>query len=213
MKTSLNCASDFNSNSREVQLRIIFLRIGEIDTLNEKFFAEILVEAKWEESKLCAEFEQMPASHCVQVANISTFLREEKELTHPTKYWNPKIYIENALNDPNMTIHYKIKKELAEQSVGLHKINERPDAEKRSKNEASDFQEFNNLQFKYWIFEYRKVKGFFFEKLELKYFPVDIQNMSVVITSYRSNKEVRLVHNKKRQSIVNNKVNIDKNIW
>lgn len=158
---------------------------GEIDTLNEKFFAEILVETKWEEPKLCAEFDQRVG-------------RDEKEFTHPLKYWNPKVYIENTLNDPNQTVHYRIKKE----------VRQPHSAESPNKSEL-----FNNVQFKYWVYEYRKLKGYFFEKLELEYFPVDIQSMSVIVTSYRSVREVRLVANRKRKSIVNNSMNIDKNIW
>lgn len=156
-----NEMSNVSDRQREVELRIIFLRIGEIDTQNEKFFAEILVEAKWEEPKLSAEFDQR-------------LVREEKELSsaNALRYWNPKIYIENALNDPSQaTISYKMKKEISKECSS-------PD------DMTSDF---TNVQFKFWIYEYRKVKGYFFEKLELEYFPIDTQSMSIVMTSYRSN--------------------------
>ena len=165
-------------NSREVELRVIFIGIGEIDTVNQKFFAEILVEAKWEDPNLCSEF--------INTAENSN--TEEKELTSSQKYWNPKIYIENIINDPKQTVHHRIKK-------------------------VETVKETEQSQFRYWIYEYRKTKGFFFEKLELEYFPVDIQDLSVIISSYRSNKEVRLLQNKTRQSIVNYNVNIDNNIW
>jgi hypothetical protein len=204
MPKPYNCLSNAEPNQREVELRIIFLRIGEIDTLNEKFFAEILVECKWQDEKLCAEFDQR-------------LVREEKELSMSAsaKYWNPKIYIENGLNDPIQTIHYKIKKEVVSESTRKRTTSE---CESRSiisndQTQPQQFNDFNNVQFKYWNYEYRKLKGFFFEKLELEYFPVDIQSMSIVVTSYRSNREVRLVPNKRRKSIVNSKVNIDNNIW
>ena len=92
---------------REVEIRVIFLRIGDIDTLNEKFFSEILIEAKWEEPKLVNEFSSTNAP-----GNAFKSYSEEKELTSANKYWNPQIYIENALNDPQQTMYYKLRKEV-----------------------------------------------------------------------------------------------------
>lgn len=40
-KTDNNSKTD-EADPKEIQIRIIFLRVGDIDTLNEKFFAEIL---------------------------------------------------------------------------------------------------------------------------------------------------------------------------
>lgn len=200
------------TSQREVELRIIFLRVGEIDTLNEKFYAEILVEARWEEPRLCSEFSEQKQ-------------REEKDFVTPSKFWNPKIYIENALNDPSQAVHYKIKKEVRVESATSSSSSstsrvrtssestDRFSVDRSLINEPAHLNEFINVQFKYWIYEYRKLRGYFFEKLELEYFPVDIQSMSIMVTSYRSNKEVRLVPNKRRKSIVNSKVNIDNNIW
>lgn len=174
-----------NAN-REVQIRIIFLRVGEIDTLNEKFFAEILVESKWEEPDLSVEFDL--SSGLLQLSN------EEKELSNISKYWNPKIYIENCLNDPKQTVHHKIKKEVIK-PFGEKQVDE------------------NKLNFKFWLYEYRKIKGHFFAKLELNYFPLDVQDLGIIVTTFRSNKEVFLVHNKKKPSIVNSNLTIDQNIW
>lgn len=174
---------------REVQVRVIFLRVGDIDTLNEKFFAEILVESKWEEPRLSTEFD------------CSLIYNEEKELNNAHNYWNPKVYIENALNDPKQTVHYKIKKEIFE--IKDHNNNENND----------DLNPAGNVRFKFWLYEYKKVRGYFFEKLELNYFPVDVQDLSIIVTTFRSNKEVSLVENKKKLSIVNSNLTIDQNIW
>ena len=35
-----------------VNLHLIFVKIGDIDTLNERFQAEVLIEANWEEPLL-----------------------------------------------------------------------------------------------------------------------------------------------------------------
>lgn len=191
--SKINKNPSFHFGQKEVQIRIIFLRVGDIDTLNEKFFAEILVETKWEEASLVAEFSSSLET------NID-YCSEEKELTNPNKYWNPKIYIENALNDPKQTVHYKIKKEL------------------KNTNDSEFYNEPNidetkSSKFKYWIYEYRKIKGLFFEKMELNYFPIDVQDLSIIVTTFRSNKEVVLVKNSKKPSIVNSKLTIDQNIW
>ncbi|CAF0706853.1 unnamed protein product [Brachionus calyciflorus] len=187
IKNKVNCNLNA-TESREVQIRIIFLRVGEIDTLNEKFFAEILVESKWEEPSLSVEFDLTKEEN--------QFYNEEKELNNPTKYWNPKIYIENALNDPKQTVHHKIKKEILD-----------------TKNESNLTEQVNKPKYKFWLYEYRKIKGHFFEKLELDYFPLDVQDLSISVTTFRSNKEVNLIHNKKKPSIVNSNLTIDQNIW
>lgn len=167
---------------RLVETRVIFLRIGEIDTVNERFFAEILVESRWEEPKLKQEFD------------TSKHFTEEKEIKNSNKYWNPKIYIENALNDPKQTIHYKIAKEY-------------------QKNKVFTNSEETEPGLKFWIYEYRKLKGYFFEKLNLEYFPLDVQDLSIVVTTFKSNKEVILIQNKEKLSLVGSNMTIDKHIW
>ena len=38
-----------------VGIRVVFLKIGEIDTIKEQFNAEVLIEAKWSEPRLKTE--------------------------------------------------------------------------------------------------------------------------------------------------------------
>lgn len=167
---------------RWVETRTIFLRIGEIDTVNERFFAEILVESRWEEPKLSTEFD------------TSKLCCEEKEINNSNKYWNPKIYIENALNDPKQTVHYKIMKEYQGKQIVIN-------------------PEETSTLLKFWFYEYRKIKGYFFEKLNLEYFPLDVQDLSIIVTTFKSNKEVILVQNKDKLSLVGSNMTIDKHIW
>jgi hypothetical protein len=54
---------------RTVLIGIQFDRIGEIDTMNEKFYAELTIEAKWAENKIIGSF-------------------------NPETEWNPRLYIE-----------------------------------------------------------------------------------------------------------------------
>jgi hypothetical protein len=224
-KSSVGLEINVSAECRDVELRIIFFRIGEIDTLNEKFFAEILLEAKWQEPKVHTEFDTRP----MKIMNTGVFLKEEKQLFQPNRYWNPKIYVENILSEPNETITYKIKREMKVTNNNSNSFNKTSAAGDSQSTTTTTTQAATTavvgggsedtlgagggLHFLYWIYEYRKIKGYFFEKLDLKYFPVDIQNMSVTVTSYRSNREINFVPNKTRPSIVNSKINIDNNIW
>ncbi|RNA08901.1 expressed conserved [Brachionus plicatilis] len=170
-----------NQIPRQIETRVIFLRIGDINTVKERFFAEILVESRWEEPKLVFEFKKTEL--------------KEKEITNYKKYWNPNIYVENVLDDSNQTVHYQAKK-------------------KRNLNiKFPNGQDENQTEAKYWIYEYKKIKGFFFQKLMLKYFPLDVQDLSIVLTTYKSSNEVLLVQNKENLSIIGSSLTIDKNIW
>ena len=59
---------------RVVECSLQFLQIGEVDTMNERFQAVVLIKAKWYESDKITDYD-------------------------PKKYWNPKLYIENASYD------------------------------------------------------------------------------------------------------------------
>jgi hypothetical protein len=73
---------------RDVKITIEFLRIGEIDTMNEKYNAEIRIDAKWLEKDTTIE------------------------KYNPEQHWNPKLFIENASFDKSNVedINYFAKK-------------------------------------------------------------------------------------------------------
>ncbi len=77
--------NNFNSSPRIVEVRIVFLTIGEVDTMNEKYQAQVKIRSKWYEN-------------------------EELEEYDPNKNWNPKLFIENALHDLKEEITYTITK-------------------------------------------------------------------------------------------------------
>lgn len=176
-------------------------------------------------------------------------LTEEKDLTNISRYWDPQIFIENALNDPKQTLCYKAIKETIRVGADLSTSNTHTsrthtttvspndqltviqEAERERLNtmseemldaEAEDqFQETTSsygtgdsaTKTVYSILEYRKVKGSFFEKLELNFFPLDIQDLSIIITTFKTNKEVRLIENRHKKSIINSKITLDHHIW
>ena len=53
---------------KDVYVRVVFIKIGEINTIQETFFADTFVQARWRESKLDGDGEQVSkGSVCVCV--------------------------------------------------------------------------------------------------------------------------------------------------
>jgi hypothetical protein len=70
---------------RQVQIKIEFTKIGQIDMMNEKFTCEVLIESKWFDSD------------CFGLTSYNA-----------DKHWNPNLYIQNALDNLKETVNYKI---------------------------------------------------------------------------------------------------------
>ncbi|CAH8469395.1 unnamed protein product [Schistosoma turkestanicum] len=68
-----------------VEVRVVFLKIGEIDTLKELYYADAFLQAKWREPKLDGH------------------TAEELSITELEQYWNPLLYIDNILNETKDT--------------------------------------------------------------------------------------------------------------
>ncbi|CAF1069948.1 unnamed protein product [Brachionus calyciflorus] len=144
-----------NEQSTDVYIRVSFTKIHEIDTLNQRFHAELLIESKW--------FDQ----------SVKTINHDLKSLE-----WKPEIYIENALNEPKEEITYRII-----QSENL------------------------------MVCEIRKIKGVFWENLELENFPLDIQNLSIIILTKKSGKKVNFILMQDELSKIKISNNLDKSSW
>jgi hypothetical protein len=72
---------------RIIKCRIEFLQIGEVDTMNERYQAIVKIKAKWYEDEIITEYDK-------------------------NKYWNPKLFIENALHEKfQEEITYSVKEE------------------------------------------------------------------------------------------------------
>jgi hypothetical protein len=76
-----NIKNTENLNLRNVEIYVEFVRIGEIDTINEKYQAELNIEARW----------------------IDIY-----DSYNPSFHWNPKLFIENALQEPKQQISYQV---------------------------------------------------------------------------------------------------------
>ena len=71
-------STDTSPTPRHVQVFVEFRRIGEIDTMNEKYQAEFVIEAKWTMADLGGDY-------------------------NPHIDWNPQIYIEVPSNSSSFS--------------------------------------------------------------------------------------------------------------
>jgi hypothetical protein len=141
--TSSNLIEEY-PNARQVQIRLAFIHIGEIDTLNEKYQADIYYEARWTEKRMCLNTLNLTSQQQVQFhENLIVKMTELNRSIH----WSPQLFIENAIaqigdQDKWFTIK-KVNSELTQPSSPL----------------------YVNID----ICEHRRMKGIFWEKLELNH--------------------------------------------
>ena len=92
-------------NPIQVSIRLMFLRIGEIDTLNEKYQAQASIEARWpiELDKLLSDLSPDCQKRLTDGKSISL-------LKYSESHWHPQLFIENAIGDLKEQIRYSAKK-------------------------------------------------------------------------------------------------------
>ncbi|CAF0924315.1 unnamed protein product [Rotaria sp. Silwood1] len=135
------------------------MRVGEIDTLNERYYAEILFEASWEEPKLKGL---------------------QKKPFDSTVYWTPQLELVNGIGELHDTIMYSVRHD--RQGVAT-------------------------------VTEHHKLKGTLWERMELQYFPLDVQDLSISITTSHSSKEMIFVKNFHKPSGADRRVFTDEQEW
>ncbi|UJR17295.1 hypothetical protein I4U23_004190 [Adineta vaga] len=87
-----------------VYVRLVFLRIGEIDTLTEKYQAHASIESRWSVSseKFLSDISTINQE---RLMNGKSIVLEKYGESH----WHPQLYIENALGDLKEQIKYSAK--------------------------------------------------------------------------------------------------------
>lgn len=141
----------------DVYIRASFTKILDIDTINQRFQAESIIETKWVDS------------------NIKSLNDDIKNIS-----FKPELNIENAINEIKEEATYKI-------------VND----------------EENGIM----VSEIRKLKGLFHEKLELEHFPLDIQDLSLIITSKKSAKRVNFIIMQPEITKIKLSNNLDNSMW
>ena len=153
------------------------LTLGKIDTLKERYQAQLVIESRW-------------TAECEKIATILSpddgiHLDEGKSvplLNYAESHWHPHLYIENAIGDVKEQIRYTAK---------------------MSTDTRRQVQ----------ICEQRDVNGIFWEKLELQYFPSDIQGLSISIASTFYDDKVILLSDPDHLSGVNREAFAGQQEW
>lgn len=201
----------------QILSRIIFLKVGQIDTRNERYDAEAYIECMWEDDEifkylstpnLDKDGKPAPPSNqnksnspsATSLINVKNVINNLNYLEYdPNLFWSPQLYIENAIGDLKEEIRYKL--EIVEK--------EGSNLQKETSCKLQNLT--NNLTVK--VTEMRKVRGIFYERLELYDFPMDIQEISITLTSKRSVSEVELVENRRDPSSINIEDFLDQQEW
>jgi hypothetical protein len=83
----------------------MFLRIGEIDTLNEKYQAQASIEARWE-----VKFDKLSADLSADDKKLLIDGKSVSLQKYAESHWHPQLYVENALGDLKEQIRYSAKR-------------------------------------------------------------------------------------------------------
>uniref|UniRef100_A0A5K3EFU9 Neur_chan_LBD domain-containing protein n=1 Tax=Mesocestoides corti TaxID=53468 RepID=A0A5K3EFU9_MESCO len=145
-----------------VEVRVVFLKIGEIDTLKEMFRADAFIQTKWPEPRLNGKSDE-------ELAKIDL-----------SRCWNPLVYIENILTE-SKDQHWMFAK-------------------------ADDDGQVV-------VTERRRLRAIFLETLELNDFPLDVQDLTITLSSERPDTEVDLVPDSTDLCGINLQTFVDQQEW
>ncbi|VDP66146.1 unnamed protein product [Echinostoma caproni] len=145
-----------------VEVRVVFLKIGEIDTLKEIYHADAFIQFKWREPRLDGKSE------------------EDLRRIDLQRCWNPLVLIDNILSE-SKDQHWML-------------------TQKSDQNEV-------------YIVERRRLRGIFLETLELNDFPLDVQDLTITLTSERPDSEVVLVPDRSELCGINLQTLVDQQFF
>lgn len=122
----------------------------------------------------------------------------------PNVFWSPQLYIENAIGELKEEIRHKLEIVEKEGSNLLDDPNFNP--------KTGQIKELiNNLTVR--VYELRKLRGVFYERLELYDFPMDMQELSITLTSKRNMNEIEIVENQSDPCSINTADFLDQQEW
>ncbi|CAF4000135.1 unnamed protein product [Rotaria magnacalcarata] len=192
VSTSLTPVPESSFNARIVRIRLVFIRIGEIDTLNEKYQADIYYEARWIEI-MNVSLLNLTAQQQGQLLNGNVTVRLND--FNRTIHWTPQLFVENAIG------------QIGEQDTWFT----------IKKHVPSHVKPSSPLVLRLEICEHRRIRGVFWEKLELNHvlilFPADVQDLTISITSIHYLENCLLIPDDKFRSSINREAFYDQQEW
>jgi hypothetical protein len=107
-----NESSRHLNKTTKVYVRLMFLRVGEIDTLNEKYQAHAAIEARWliDINKLSSSLSLDDHKLLIEGKSISL-------IKYGESHWHPQLYIENAVGDLKEQITYSAKRSTTDNEI------------------------------------------------------------------------------------------------
>lgn len=149
------------------------MKIGEIDSLNQKFMADAFIEVKWFDPDLSPDTKYNPEVN-----------------------WNPKLYLLNSVGDLKQHVwytHYSISdyKKIAGKISFGNEVNNNSHFYNSSRNQTKTGSV---------ILERRRVCGQFWQTFNFQSFPADIQKLTISLTTQKHVSEVELTHCKVKKA-------------
>ncbi|CAH8583265.1 unnamed protein product [Schistosoma intercalatum] len=191
IKHKFNINKTLNTTKARVELVLIFVKVGQVDTVNERYQADIFLQARWREPLLDAVWNKSSLKSKSNwqtnpsIENPFTDLTSKRQLNtlklQDDEFWNPRLLIDNAEGEPIEIVSHEV--------------------------------EFIEPDFEAYLVEKRRIKGIFHETLELRHFPFDCQDLSVTITCDRTTDEVELVASPTEVSQVDVRCAADSQEW
>jgi hypothetical protein len=124
-------------------------------------------------------------------------------------FWSPQLYIENAIGDLKEEVRHKL--EIVERDGSDLLLADDANNPSISPRDQQYKQLMANLTVR--VCEMRKIRGVFYERLELYDFPMDTQELSITLTSKRNAKEIQFVANERDPCSINTEDFLDQQEW
>lgn len=157
--------------------RAVFLKIGDIDTLNEKFMAEAFMEARWIDRELHPSVKY-----------------------NPDTMWNPKLYVVNGLGEIKQQVwfnQYSIGEyQRVEKSRPLPPEHLPPPPGAAAAAVVVRGGKLAGGGSGCVVLERRRISGQFWQTLDLKNFPADVQQLTISLSTPKQANEIELFHAK-----------------
>ena len=174
-----------------VEVRTVVLKVGNISTVHERFVAEAFIEATWID------------------LNLSPSTKYDRSL-----HWNPQLYVLNSISELKQHVWYN------QYAIGEYEREIRPNLRdlnetmRRSESVLDKVREAETCGDKGCVIvERRRISGQFWQTLDLKNFPADVQHLTITISTTKHSAELKLVHCSDRPSCVNVKCFADSHEW
>ncbi|XP_070187244.1 cys-loop ligand-gated ion channel-like isoform X2 [Littorina saxatilis] len=112
-KKSSSAAGALVKERIKVQVCVQFFKVGEIDTLKEQYTADVIVRARWREPSLDGQLQEHSEKGEGELYRNPKLAQsmgniQQGDIVEPSRYWNPKLYIENAYGDPKEQFRHRV---------------------------------------------------------------------------------------------------------